>query len=564
MTALIEVHGLKVEVGRAEGTTVPVLSGIDLAIASGEVVAAIGASGSGKSTLGLALAGYTRPGARVTAGRILFEGRDLLTLPGRELRKMRGGEIAFVPQSAAAGFNPALTITQQVAEPAIASGLNVREARQLAQRLYGELGLPDPRGFGDHYPHQVSGGQLQRAAAAMAFAGRPKLIVFDEPTTALDVTTQVGVLAAFRDHIRRSNVAAFYISHDLAVVAQLADRIVVLEQGRIVDEGSVSAILGGRSRAASTPKKAAPTAVPAEPLLAVRNLTVRYPRQIRHAIADLTFDIGQGEIVGVVGESGSGKSTLGRVLSGLVTPQSGEITFGGLAVSADVRRRPRDLQRRIQIAFQSADVALNPRQRIRDILGRPMTLFRKLDGRGRDSEIAALLELVELPSDLAGRFPCQLSGGQKQRVNLARALAAEPDLLICDEVTSALDEPLREAIIDLLRRLNEKRRLAMLFVTHDLSTIADFADRLVVLQQGRIVETGPARHLIERPQHPYSAELVHSIPQPDSGWLDVALVRRAANLRATADGRTDALSAQTRTHGKIITIPGENYERIDG
>ena len=526
MKPLLEVERLVVEAGGA--TPVRILDGIDLRIAPGEVVAAIGASGSGKSTLGLALAGYARPGTRIASGRIRFDDRDVLALPARELRLLRGRDIAFVPQSAAAAFNPALTIGAQVVEAAVLRGEASRaEGSRLAHRLFAGFGLPDPQSIGRRYPHQVSGGQLQRAAAAMAFAGNPKLIVFDEPTTSLDVTTQVGVLAAFRERIRSSKTAALYISHDIAVAAELADRIVVLEHGRIVDQGDARELVsryGARRRG-----RALTRVLPdAEPLLAVDRLTVGYGRSATPALSEVSFDIRHGETVGVIGESGSGKSTLARALIGLLQSRNGAIGFAGQPLPALVRHRSLRTRKALQIAFQSADVALNPRQRAGDILGRPLTMFRGLRGAERDREVSRLLALFELPADVAMRFPSQLSGGQKQRINLARALAGEPDLVICDEVTSALDGDLRLAVIDLLRRLRDERALSLLFITHDLSCAAELADRIVVLHRGRVVETGPTAELLERPVHPHTAELVRSVPRPEAGWLDRALAQRPA------------------------------------
>ncbi|MGZ5904727.1 MAG: ABC transporter ATP-binding protein, partial [Reyranella sp.] len=390
MKPLLEVERLVVEAGGA--VPVRILDGIDLRIAAGEVVAAIGASGSGKSTLGLALAGYARPGTRIASGRIRFDDHDVLALPARELRLLRGRDIAFVPQSAAAAFNPALTIGAQVVEAAVLRGEASRaEGSRLAHRLFAGFGLPDPQSIGRRYPHQVSGGQLQRAAAAMAFAGNPKLIVFDEPTTSLDVTTQVGVLAAFRERIRSCKTAALYISHDIAVAAELADRIVVLEHGRIVDQGGARELVsrhGARRRGALT--RVLPDA---EPLLAVDRLTVGYGQSATPALSEVSFDIRHGETVGVIGESGSGKSTLARALIGLLQSRTGAITFAGQSLPALVRHRSLRTRKALQIAFQSADVALNPRQRAGDILGRPLTTFRGLRGAERDREVSRLLAL---------------------------------------------------------------------------------------------------------------------------------------------------------------------------
>lgn len=529
MSRLVSVERLAVEARDPAGKAVRILDGVDLTIAPGEVVAAIGASGSGKSTLGLALSGFTRPGARIVSGRILFERQNILDLPASALRRLRGRDIAYVPQSAAAAFNPALTIDAQVAEsPLLRGELSGDTARTRGAELYEDLGLPDPTNIGQRYPHQVSGGQLQRAAAAMALAGAPKLVVFDEPTTSLDVTTQVGVLAAFRERIRARDIAALYISHDLAVVAQLADRIVVMAAGRIIDAGKTQTILARHVPIELPTKRASRPANDGRPLLAVEHLRFRYRRAPQDAVADVGLTIGHAEVVGLIGESGSGKSTLARLIAGLHKPDAGVIRFDGAPLPPLVRRRSPELRRAIQIVFQSADTALNPRQRAAEILGRPLAFLRGLRGAERAAEVTRLLDLVELPPAMADRFPGQLSGGQKQRLNLARALAAAPDLMICDEVTSALDAPLRRTIVELLRRLRDRHGLAILFVTHDLSTAADFADRIAVMQNGRIVEAGPTEDVLTRPTHPYTADLIRAVPQPNPGWLDMALADRAA------------------------------------
>ena len=540
MKPLLKVEGLVVEARTKSGPSVPILRGVDLTIAPGEIVGVIGQSGSGKSTLGLALAGYARPGTGIVSGRVVFEGQDVLSLPPAERRLVRGRDIVFVPQSAAAAFNPSLTIDTQVAEgPLLRGRVTRRNAKQLTRQLYRAFGLPEPDRIGRRFPHQVSGGQLQRAAAAMAFAAEPKLIVFDEPTTSLDVTTQVGVLAGFRDRIRSQEIAALYISHDLAVVAQLADRIVVMQGGRVIDDGrNPTKVVHAQRTKAVEVSSPARTLGPegGRKLLEIRNLSFRYHRSADRAVADLDLEVRRGEVVGLIGESGSGKSTLARLIAGLLKPEAGDARFCGQPLPKLVRQRCQALRRGIQIVFQSADVALNPRQTIGEALGRPLSKLRGLHGAGREEEISRLLELVELPPSMAGRLPGQLSGGQKQRINLARALAAEPSLVICDEVTSALDADLRQTIVELLRRLREQHGLAFLFVTHDLSTASGFADRIVVLHRGRIVEVGPTEQVLAHPLHPYTRELVRSVPQADPGWLDRALADRQPPKPSVAGG----------------------------
>ncbi|MDQ7249635.1 ABC transporter ATP-binding protein [Dongia sedimenti] len=527
MTARLAIEALRVVARGPDGTARPILLDVDLTIQPGEVLAAVGPSGSGKSTLGLAALGYARPGCRITAGAVRLDGQDILALPRSDLRQLRGKAITYVPQSPAAAFNPALAIDPQVTE---------RMGREAgiadAHALYARFGLPEPDRIGRRYPHQLSGGQLQRLAAAMAFMGNPRLIVFDEPTTSLDVTTQIGVLRTFRDRLRETGVAALYISHDLAVVAQLADRIAVLEAGRVIDEGEAGAILARVLRPArlvSAPPPS-PTTPAAAPLIELRGLSAAYRAASRPALVDLTLSVGAGEVVGLIGESGSGKSTLARVIAGLMTPSAGSIHFDGAPLATTVRARSAEHRRRIQIVFQSADLALNPRHRVRELLGRPLTLYHRLRGTARDRRVRELLDLVELPSGFVDREPHTLSGGQKQRVNLARALAATPALILCDEVTSALDAAVRDSMIALLLRLKRELGLSYLFISHDLSTVAGFADRVAVLHQGRIVEQGAAATILEAPTHPYTRDLVAAIPQPHRGWLDEVTRPAASRL----------------------------------
>lgn len=535
MTARLAIEGLRIVARGPDGATRTILRDVDLTIQPGEVVAAVGPSGSGKSTLGLAALGYARPGCRIAAGAVRLDGRDILALPPSDLRQLRGRAIAYVPQSPAAAFNPAHAIDPQVTEP-IRNRTGRQAAAADAHALYARFGLPEPDRIGRRYPHQLSGGQLQRLAAAMAFVGNPRLIVFDEPTTSLDVTTQIGVLRTFRDRLREAGVAALYISHDLAVVAQLADRIVVLEAGRVIDEGEAGAILARVLRPARLVSVPRPSPATPPPLIELRGLSAAYRAASRPALVDLTLSVGAGEVMGLIGESGSGKSTLARVVAGLMTPSAGSVRFDGTPLATTVRERSAEHRRRIQIVFQSADLALNPRHRVRELLGRPLTLYHRLRGAARDRRVRELLDLVELPSAFADREPHTLSGGQKQRINLARALAATPALILCDEVTSALDAAVRDSMIALLRRLQRELGLSYLFISHDLSTVAGFADRVAVLHRGRIVEQGGAATILAAPTHPYTRDLVAAIPQPRKGWLDE--VTRPAATRLSSGSAT--------------------------
>jgi peptide/nickel transport system ATP-binding protein len=529
---------------------VPIVRDVSLRVEPGEILSLIGESGSGKTTLALAALGHVRPGLHISAGRVRLNGLDILTLPTSTLRGLRGRSVAYVAQSAAASFNPAMRVGDQVIEPAMVHRLmSATKARARALRLFRQLALPEPEAIGRRYPHQVSGGQLQRLMAAMAMCCGPDLLVLDEPTTALDVTTQMGVLKSFKDAIREEGAAAIYISHDLAVVAQLADRILVLRGGEVQEEGPTEQILNcptspytgmlidacnrwvpGRVASSGRKDNSSPN------LLEVRGVTAGYGR-IRAglpeivAVKSVDLSIRRSSVVGVIGESGSGKSTVARVIAGLLPPAAGRLILSGKPLAPLVAHRSKEDLKRVQIVFQSPDVALNPAHRVEFLIGRPLQYFRGLSGRDKAVEIARLLEVVQLPPEMAKRRPHELSGGQKQRVNLARALAAEPELILCDEITSALDSLIAASIIDLLRDLRARHGLAYLFITHDVSTVATFADELMVMYRGEIVERGPTDEVLNRPQHPYTKVLVSSVPQLHTGWLETAIDSRNEVLK---------------------------------
>jgi peptide/nickel transport system ATP-binding protein len=527
-SALLAFEGLRIE-PVAPGGMRPLVEGIDLALARGEVLGLIGESGAGKSTLGLAALGHIRPGCAVTAGRIVFDGCDFGRLPPAELRAIRGSRVAYVAQSAAASFNPAIRLGDQVAEPLMLHrGADRASAHRRAVELFAELDLPSPDTFGERFPHQVSGGQLQRAMIAMAMACGPELLILDEPTTALDVTTQIGVLAAIRTMLRRHGAAGLYITHDLAVVAQLADRLAVLRQGRLIEAGSTGKVLQapvedytrrlvaartGRDRAIS---EVAPAG--SEPVLAVRDVTASY-RTMTNVLADISFTLQAGQTLAVVGMSGSGKSTLARLLCGLMSPQRGSVAFQGLPLPADFRRRSREQLRRVQMIYQLPDTALNPRQTVGLILGRIVDFYFGLRGAARRRRVDELLDRVGLPRDFVRRRPGELSGGQKQRVCIARALAAEPDIVICDEVTSALDPLVADEILSLLEQLQERTGVAYVFITHDIGVVRRVADQVAVLEKGRIVALGPLAEVFSPPLHPYTQLLLSSVPQMRTDWL---------------------------------------------
>ena len=527
---LLEIHGLRIE-GQSEDVWHEIVKGIDLTLRRGEVLGLIGESGAGKSTIGLAAMGYARPGCRISAGEIRFDGVDLSKASEDEKRKIWGARIAYVAQSAAAAFNPAHILLSQYAEAPLTHGLmGESEVKREAVDLFRRLQLPNPEQIGFRYPHQVSGGQLQRAMTAMAMSCRPDLIIFDEPTTALDVTTQIEVLAAIKDIVRQFNTAAIYITHDLAVVAQMADRIMVLRYGELVEEAPTRRMLTDPQQ----PYTKSLWAVRAlrkdeersdDTILRVDGVDASYGGMIT-VLSGVTVRVPRGRTVAVVGESGSGKSTLARVITGLLPPAKGEITFEGKRLPPALKDRSKDQMRRLQMIYQMPDTALNPRRRVRDIIGRPVQHFLGLGGAARHRRVRELLEMIELDDRFLERLPAELSGGQKQRVCIARALATEPDLIICDEVTSALDQIVAEEILKLLLRLQKELGVSYLYITHDLATVKAIADEIVVMYQGKVVQSGPKSEVLRPPQHAYTELLLSSVPEMDPDWLDSLLTKR--------------------------------------
>ncbi len=532
---LLEMRGLRIE-GQADEQWQEIVRGVDVTLRRGEVLGLIGESGAGKSTIGIAAMGFARPGCRISGGTITFDGVDLHTATEEERRKLRGARIAYVAQSAAASFNPAHRLIDQFTETPVQHGVKPRaEAEADAKELYRRLRLPYPEIIGLRYPHQVSGGQLQRAMTAMAMACRPNLIIFDEPTTALDVTTQIEVLAAIREVVEEFNTAAIYITHDLAVVAQMADRIMVLRYGDLIEEGNARDMLARPKEeytrqlvsVRSYRKEEAPPDTADVPLLEVRNVTASYTGGAR-VLEDIDLKIGRGRTVAIVGESGSGKSTLARVITGLLPPSEGAVLFDGEELPASYKKRTRNQLRHAQMIYQMPDTALNPRQRIGDIIGRPAGFYLGLTGEAREMRVRELFEMIELdPDEFIDRFPGELSGGQKQRICIARALAAEPELIICDEVTSALDQLVAEEILKLLQRLQDELGVTYLFITHDLATVRAISDEVVVMLQGKIVEQGGRQEIFTPPHHQYTDLLLSSVPEMDPDWLDNLLADRA-------------------------------------
>jgi peptide/nickel transport system ATP-binding protein len=509
---------------------------VSLELQRGEVLGLIGESGAGKSTIGLGSMVYARAGCRITGGKVEIDGVSVRDLSPEGRRGMRGQRIAYIAQSAAASFNPAHTILDQVCEMPIQHGLmKPDEAKKNAIDLFRSLGLPDPDNFGSRYPHQVSGGQLQRAMAAMAISCRPDILVFDEPTTALDVTTQIEVLALIKKLIKELNTAALYITHDLAVVAQVADRIMVLRGGKMVELGETEQILMRPEKeytaALVSERKAADKLDEdtieesrGEVVLKVDNVVGRYGDFT--VLKNVSIDVAKAETVAVVGESGSGKSSLARLITGLLSRTSGSVKFGGKEMSPSYKNRSKEELRRIQLIYQLPDVALNPRQTIGDIIGRPYAFYFNKSKAEVDARVAELLRQVGLPENFAGRLSTALSGGQKQRICIARALAANPDLIICDEPTSALDQLVAEDILKLLKRLQDELGIAYLFITHDLGIVRRIAHRTTVMLRGEVVADGPTAQIFSPPFHPYTEKLISSVPEMRTDWLDDVLAKR--------------------------------------
>ena len=513
-----------------------IVNEVSLNLKKGEVLGLIGESGAGKSTLGLAAMGYTRDGCEIVEGSIEFDGVDLVNCSDNERRDIMGSRIAYVAQSAAASFNPSHRIINQYTEAPIFHGKSSRrDAEADAIQLYNRLRLPQPDLIGFRYPHQVSGGQLQRAMTAMAMSCRPDLIIFDEPTTALDVTTQIEVLSSIRDIVEQFATAAIYITHDLAVVAQMADRIKVLLRGNEVEENTTRQMLKAPRESYTKSlwavrsfqrKQKSLAKAEATPVISVQNVTAAYGKN-EPVVRNVSFDIHAGRTVAVVGESGSGKSTAARCITGLLPPLSGSISFNGTPLPPDYRNRSNDQLRQIQMIYQMADTALNPRRKIGEIIGRPVEFYRGLTGQAKRRRVEELLAQIELePGEFIDRYPSEVSGGQKQRIGIARALAAEPKFVICDEVTSALDQLVAEGILRLLTDLQDKMHLSFMLITHDLSTVRAIADEVVVMKDGAVVEAGPKDDMFTPPHHAYTDLLLSSVPEMDPDWLDNLLSAR--------------------------------------
>jgi peptide/nickel transport system ATP-binding protein len=534
-TPVLSIEGYNLDYATPSGAF-RALDDVRLAVTRGEVLGLVGESGSGKTSLAYAVMRYLPATARESGGAIRLSGEDLRTKSHREIDRIRGRRIGMVFQDPSTSLNPTLTLGEQVTEVLVRhKGLSGQEASERGEALLRRVGLKNPAAMMRRYPHEASGGEKQRVVIASAFAAEPECILFDEPTTALDVITAQQILALFRELQAETGVASLYISHDLALVSRIADRVAVIHRGRIVEEEPAAEIFRSprepytRQLVASVPRpdrrlvRAEPR--PAErPLLATERMTVRYGRAsllgtlLRKPDAtfigarEVSLDVRPAEIVGIVGESGSGKSTLARALVGL-NAFEGAIRFEGRRIQgADAMDRA--YRQSVQIVFQHPDSSLNPRQRIGEILARPFRLYGpSQDGSERDA-IARLLEEVQLPADFARRYPHQLSGGQKQRVAIARAFASRPKLVICDEITSSLDVSIQAQIIELLLSLRERSGTAYLFITHDLNLVRQVAHRVAVMYRGDLVEMADVETLARDPAHPYTRALLDAVPTP--------------------------------------------------
>ena len=534
---LLKVRGLKIGATiyppGEKSRDIEIVHGVDFDLEAGKVLGLIGESGAGKSTIGLAAMAYGRGGVELTGGEVWVNGRDVLQSNMPDKRKLRGAEVTYVSQSAAASFNPAKRIMEQVTEAAISQGkFSRKQAEERAVALFEKLGLPDPENIGSRYPHQVSGGQLQRCMTALALCPQPDLVVFDEPTTALDVTTQIDVLVAIKNAIRDTGVAALYITHDLAVVAQVSDHIMVLQQGAMVEYDTTDQIINNpveeytRALVSVRSIKHIEKEPVGMPILKVEGVTARYKGTNFDVLKNINVEIHPGQTLAVVGESGSGKSTLARVITGLLPPTAGEITFDGRTLPRELATRPLDDLRELQMIYQMADTAMNPRQTVGTIIGRPLEFYFGLKGKAKQERIQQLLDEIELGEGFQDRYPAELSGGQKQRVCIARALAAKPKLIICDEVTSALDPLVADGILKLLLRLQKVEDVAYLFITHDLATVKAIADSIAVMFQGKVVRYGPKSQVLAPPFDDYTDLLLSSVPEMRIGWLEETIANR--------------------------------------
>ncbi len=525
---LLSVEGLEVRFGDQA-----VVCGVDLTVRRGQTVAVVGESGSGKSTTAAAILGLLPPGGRISAGRIVFDGRDIAAADRRLLRSIRGRDIGYVPQDPMTNLNPVWKVGFQVRE-ALRVNASGRDARRRALELLAEAGMPDPARQVARYPHQLSGGMCQRALIAIGLAGRPKLLIADEPTSALDVTVQRQVLDHLQGLTAELGTALLLITHDLALAAERAESVVVVHRGLVVESGAAQSILREprheytqRLVAAVpslTPRTRARTPTPpTDDLLVASELTKVY-REARgapwrrtdfRAVDAVSFRVRRASTLAIAGESGSGKSTLARMVLGLLSPTSGTVVFDGSDINDKLDREAAlAFRRRVQPVFQNPYSSLDPRYSVFRAVEEPLRIHRVGDRKQRERAVRELLDQVALPSSVSGRLPRELSGGQRQRVAIARALALQPEVLVCDEAVSALDVLVQAQILDLLAELQSELGLTYLFISHDLAVIRQIADDVLVMRAGRVVEQAPTEELFTRPRHEYTRRLLEAIPRP--------------------------------------------------
>ena len=626
--ALVEVNNLSVGFTGRGGSTLPILRNIDLTLGAGETVGLVGESGCGKSTVVLAMMGYLKPGLRVLEGESLFRRRNVFDMDDRALEAIRGGDLALIPQNAGQSLTPTSRIGRQIDESVrLHTSLSTEQRRERVIELLLQVRLPEPEELMGRYPHELSGGQQQRAAIAMALAGEPEVLLLDEPTTGLDVTTQAHVLELLRDLAAQTGTAMVYVSHDLGAIARVSDRIAVMYAGELVLEGPAHQVLKqpahpyARGLLLSIPKlkeAVVPASMPGRPpqpggvvrgcafvdrcpmseqrchdeaprlkptatgevvrchfhegverlpppdppgrednqgyvltdsILHLDDVSISYAKpgvmdqilgrqpDVTPTVDNIVLDIARGETVGLVGESGSGKSTILSAVAGLWPLRRGTMMFDGdKSLGTPVDRRDQDLRRRVQLVFQNPDASLNPRHTVAELLAQPLRLYFGLrDAELRDRSIA-LLERVRLGAHYLNRLPSQLSGGEKQRVAVARAFAAEPELVLCDEVTSALDVSVQAVILDLLMGLQADRGTTYIFVSHDLAVVRAIAGRVAVLYQGRLCEIGPSDKVYALPSHPYTEVLLGAVLEPDPDTAPTLVAEDVVELSPPAKG----------------------------
>ncbi len=521
--AVLEVTDLRVSYGAFEA-----VRGVSFSVAPGEVFGLIGESGSGKSTVAYAILNYVAGGG-VSTGRIVVDGLDVLSMDKRQLQSLRGSDVAIVHQEPMSSLNPSIRLGEQIAEVLRRhQGMDRRTARRVALELIEKVEIKNAAEIARRYPHQVSGGQQQRIVIAMALACNPSVLVMDEPTTGLDVTTEAAILALIKQIQKDRGLTVLVISHDLKVIQEMCDRVAVMRNGEIVETGRTGDILGrprhdytrvlvNSSLMLRESEGRKSSSHEGDPILSVRNVSVSHDafsfwrkRTVRASVRQVDFDVYRGRTLGIVGESGSGKSTLAQTIAGLLQPIEGSILFEGEPLPGRAEQRSRQAQRKIQLIFQNPDGALDPRHAIRTILSRPLHLYKRAQASDWPRHIKKLLEAVRLPASYADKYPRELSGGEKQRVNIARAFAAEPDLVICDEPTSSLDVSVQASILEQLLELQEKTKTSVIFISHDLGVVQHLAHDVAVMFQGEIVEMSDARSLFSNPQHPYTKKLLNA------------------------------------------------------